>query len=152
MVSLSQSTGYGVLALSRFDPTGEKLVQLADIAAEANIPKPYLVKILAKVQAAGLIEAKRGQGGGMRLARPAEKISIFDLVRAIDGSDWDDRCLLGLPTCSGANPCPVHAFWSRVKPEIERTLRDLTLDKLRPYAEAGWKFSLPTPVSLEGTV
>jgi len=141
--SLSQSVGYGVLALSRMDPEGNRLVMVGDIAADANIPKPYLVKILTRLQAAGIVEGKRGQKGGLRLTRPAKAISVFDLVQAIDGPEWKDRCLLGLPCCSGDNPCPLHDYWVTVKPEIEQKLRGLSLDQARTFADAGWKFQLP---------
>jgi len=137
--SLSQSVGYGVLALAHMDPEGKTLVLAADIAAAANIPKPYLAKILAKLQSAGIIEGKRGQNGGLRLLRRAQDISVFDLADAIDGPGWRCRCLLGLPGCSDDHPCPVHAFWGQTRGEIEKTLRAMTLDKVRAFTDAGWK-------------
>lgn len=142
MFSLSQSVGYGVLALAHMDPQGETLAQAADIAAAANIPKPYLAKILAKLQAAGIVEGKRGQNGGLRLLRPASEISVADLVDAIDGPEWRCRCLLGLPGCSEGAPCPAHDFWGETRTRIQKTLGDMTLDKVRAYTDAGWKVRL----------
>ena len=142
MYSLSQSVGYGVLALAHMDPEGAALMMAADIANAANIPKPYLSKVLAKLQSADIIEGKRGQNGGLRLKRPANEISILDLVIAIDGEDWRDRCLLGLPNCGGDCPCPAHSFWLETKPKIEECLRTTTLDKVRDFTDAGWKMSL----------
>jgi len=127
------------------DPEGKALVMAADIAEAANIPKPYLAKIIAKLQTAGLIEGKRGQNGGLRLLRPATEISLFELADAIDGKSWRCRCLLGLPGCSDDNPCPTHEFWGDTRAEIEKTLRALTLDKVRYFTDAGWKMQ-PTEI------
>jgi len=141
MLSLSQSVAYGVLALAHLDPKGEKLVLAADIAEAANVPKPYLAKVIAKLQAANIIEGKRGQNGGLRLLRPAHEISVFDVADAVDGEAWRCRCLLGLPGCSNDAPCPTHEFWAETRIQIENTLRNMTLDKVRAFTEAGWKMT-----------
>ena len=56
-----------------------------DIAARNQIPKKFLDAILARLREAGLVEAKKGKGGGYRLARPAAKIMVGDIVRTLDG-------------------------------------------------------------------
>jgi len=141
MLSLSQSVAYGVLALAHLDPKGENLVLAADIAEAANVPKPYLAKVIAKLQTANIIEGKRGQNGGLRLLRPANEISVFDVADAVDGEAWRCRCLLGLPGCSSDAPCPTHEFWAETRTQIENTLRNMTLDKVRAFTEAGWKMT-----------
>lgn len=139
MLSLSQSVGYAVLALAHLDPDGKKLVLAAEIAAAGNIPKPYLSKVIAKLQAAEIIEGKRGQNGGLRLLRPAHEISVSDVAAAIDGESWKCKCLLGLPGCSQDNPCPTHEFWGEARASVEQTLKNLTIDKVRSFTETGWK-------------
>ncbi len=139
MLSLSQSVGYAVLALAHLDPEGKQLVLAAQIAEAANIPRPYLSKIIAKLQTAQIIEGKRGQNGGLRLLRPAEEISVFDIAEAIDGPSWRHKCLLGLPGCSADRPCPTHDFWGETRAAIETTLREMTLNRVRAFTEAGWR-------------
>lgn len=139
MVSLSQSVGYAVLALAQMDPRGQALVLAADIAAAANIPKPYLAKILARLQAAGIIAGKRGQGGGLRLTRPATEITLHEVADAIEGEGWRNACLLGIPGCSEGKPCPMHEFWGETRAAIAAKLRATTLDRARDFTEAGWK-------------
>lgn len=56
-----------------------------DIAERNRIPKKFLDAILARLREAGLVEAKKGKGGGYRLARPATKINVGDIVRILDG-------------------------------------------------------------------
>ncbi|AEI38030.1 RrF2 family transcriptional regulator [Zymomonas mobilis] len=145
MLSLSQSAGYAVLALSALYTDSGKLTMAREIAEKANIPRPYLNKILGRLQEAGLITAKRGQNGGLKLTRPSESISVLEVVKAIDGINWANRCFLGLPGCSDKHPCPMHSFWLKARPAIEQQLQEMTLDKVRPFAEAGWKFRSKKP-------
>ncbi|ACV75628.1 MAG: Rrf2 family transcriptional regulator [Zymomonas mobilis] len=140
MLSISQSTGYAVLALSAIHAESEKLTMARDIAEKANIPRPYLTKILGRLQEAGLITAKRGQNGGLRLNRPPETISLLEIVKAIDGKDWGCGCFLGLPGCSNEHPCQMHSFWLKTRPVIVKQLENMTLDKAKHFTEAGWKF------------
>ena len=144
MISLSQSVGYAVLALAQMDPEGKALVLASDIAEAANIPKPYLAKVLARLQAAEIVEAKRGQGGGLRLTRKAGEISVYEVADAIEGPAWRTTCLLGIPGCSEGKPCPAHEYWGAARAEIVETLRAMTLDRVRDFTEAGWKMPVLT--------
>ncbi len=65
-------------------PDGE-LARMEDLATAQGIPQSFLVDILAALRAHGLIRSQRGRDGGYQLARPAEKISIADILRCIDG-------------------------------------------------------------------
>ncbi len=145
MISLSQSVGYAVLALAHMDPAGEALVLAADIAEAGNIPKPYLAKVLARLQAAGIVEGKRGQGGGLRLTRPAGQITVYDVADAIEGPAWRTSCLLGIPGCSEGKPCPMHDYWGGARAEIVAKLQSMTVDKVRDFTEAGWKMPVLAP-------
>jgi len=56
-----------------------------DIAERTGLPQPYLEQILLALKGAGLVRSKRGVGGGYVLARPAEDITLADIVSAVDG-------------------------------------------------------------------
>jgi Rrf2 family protein len=127
------------------------------IASCSGVPRPYLVKVLHALARGGLVETKRGYRGGYRLARPAEQITLFEILSAVDGADVFERCFLGLGKCSPKRGCPVHAVWSEQRKRVknryhELTLRELarsdTLDMGRDY-RFGWPggASRPTPGS-----
>lgn len=59
--------------------------QVSAIAADENIPKKFLEAIMADMRRAGLADATRGKHGGYRLSRPADLITIGEIVRAVDG-------------------------------------------------------------------
>ncbi len=77
---------YGLKALvhlAKFPP-GE-LALVADIAASNKIPKKFLDAILGDLRNAGIVQSRKGKGGGYRLARPPEEIKVGSIVRVLDG-------------------------------------------------------------------
>lgn len=128
MLSLSQTTGYAIKALCCLDKTGEERTLVKDLAEQTGIPKPYLSKILLDLTRAGLVVSKRGYHGGIALSRPAEQITLMDIVEVIGRHDWERTCLLGMKGCSTEEcRCPMHSFWVPVYDKIEKKLRSVTL-------------------------
>ena len=83
---LTMKGKYGLKAmvhLARLQP--QELAAGLDISEQNNIPKKFLDAILAQLREAGLVEAKKGKGGGYRLSKPSAKIMVGDIVRALDG-------------------------------------------------------------------
>jgi Rrf2 family protein len=70
----------------------QELAAGLDISEANRIPKKFLDAILARLREAALVEAKKGKGGGYRLAKPATKIMVGDIVRALDGPLAPIRC------------------------------------------------------------
>lgn len=127
MLSFSQTTGYAVLALGCIGSWKGHWVLSQQIHKCTGVPMPYLRKILNALGQAGLIETKRGYRGGFVLARPAEEITLMDVVEAVESDNPVPDCLLGLPGCSEATPCPMRAFWQEKRAEIEDRLRGTTV-------------------------
>lgn len=139
MLTLSQTAGYALLAMSYMDPDCQEMVLAKDLSDQTGITKPYLSKLLYKLGQSGLINGKRGYKGGITLARPASQISVLDIANAIDGSDWQHKCVLGLPGCGNHMPCPLHDFWGKERERIAKKLRELTLKKVIQSKEPGWR-------------
>jgi Rrf2 family protein len=72
------------LALARHQPDDAPL-RIREIAEAHSIPERYLVQILLQLKGAGLVQSVRGAAGGYRLARPADTISLGEVLSAIDG-------------------------------------------------------------------
>jgi Rrf2 family protein len=133
MLSLTQTTGYAILALTCLEGGEDQWVLSRDIATATGIPGPYLSKILHALGRSGLIRAKRGYRGGFTLARPASRISLLDVAEAVEGRNWMPQCLLGLTVCSQIRACPTHAFWKREQARIEEELRKITLAQVADF-------------------
>ena len=127
MPSLSHTTGYAIQALTCLTFRAPERVRADEIAECTGVPRPYLSKILHALARTGLVDSKRGYRGGFVLSRPPEEISLLQIVEAVDGPGWSDRCLLGLEVCSDERSCPAHQFWTALKDEIHSQLAAITL-------------------------
>jgi len=83
---ISRSTGYALLAAGYIAKHKEQEVVLSQsIAKEYNIPLEYLLKILQQMVRANVLRSKRGPRGGFSLARPSKKITLLQVIEAVDG-------------------------------------------------------------------
>src|SRR5512138_1587197 len=71
----------------------------AQIAKEIGAPQNYLGKLLNALASEGLLQSQKGYGGGFRLAKPAKKISLFDVIEPIDHVSRWGGCFLGKGKC-----------------------------------------------------
>lgn len=85
----------------------DELVSTAQLAEVTLVPMNYLAKVLQSLAKADLITGRRGVGGGYRLARPANEISMLDVINAIDPIERITECPLKLENHSG-KLCPLH--------------------------------------------
>ena len=85
-MKISRSTGYGLLAagyIARNEKNGIVLSQT--ISKEYNIPLEYLLKILQQLVRGNILRSKRGPRGGFVLGKPASKITMLEIIEAVDG-------------------------------------------------------------------
>ncbi|MBC7834139.1 MAG: Rrf2 family transcriptional regulator [Phycisphaerales bacterium] len=125
----SQTTEYALRAMAWLALSPDELVPTGAIAERTLVPEHYLAKVLQSLAAANLIKGRRGVGGGYRLARRAEDITLLDVVRSVMVVERITTCPLGLPN-HGPNLCPLHRAVDDAAKAIidifgERTLRDL---------------------------
>lgn len=101
------------------------------LGAETGASGPALEQVINLLRFAGLLEAPpRGLPGSVRLARPASKISMLEVVRAIDGTGLWGRCILGLAECSDVTPCPAHEVWKKTRAVLEQQLESQSIADL----------------------
>lgn len=93
-------------------------VSIKELTSRLDIPSPFLAKILQDLVRKNLLTSLRGPTGGFALARPADSITLLDIVEAIDGTEFTQKCVMGFPECSGTHPCAVHETWGRLREEI----------------------------------
>ena len=93
----SKPCEYAIRALTHVALTPKNSeVRGAEIARLEHLPGPVLAKILQELVRKGLLRSRRGPGGGFRLARRAELITLRDVVAAVDGLDQFLECAVGL--------------------------------------------------------
>ena len=123
---LSQTIEYALRAmihLASLDPG--TAVNSETIAERTRVPKGYLSKILRDLVVASLIDSQRGPNGGFSLARPPDRVSILDVVNAVDPIRRITKCPLGNP--AHVQLCPLHRRLDDAIAMIERDFRRTTL-------------------------
>jgi len=113
---------------------GRHLLRLQEIVDKEKIPTPFLEQIFMQLREAGLIDAKRGKYGGYFLARPADTISIGQIIRLIDGplapigcvsqSNYE-RC-----TCPDEEHCGLRMLMMDVRNSLSNILDHYTLEQV----------------------
>lgn len=125
-LELSGEGRYALRALVYLARTGAR-VPADRIAAEAGIPRRLLARVLARLARAGLVEGTPGRGGGSRLARPAEEITLRQAVEAVEGPFGVTRCIMQDRVCGSGRPCALHAAWAEAQAAILNRLEAETL-------------------------
>jgi Rrf2 family iron-sulfur cluster assembly transcriptional regulator len=137
-MKLSTKGRYAVTAmmdLAIHDKLGP--VTLADISKCQGISLSYLEQLFAKLRKQGLVEGVRGPGGGYRLARPSNRITVADIISAVDEKVDAMRCA-GHRDCLEGDRCLTHALWSDLSRRIFSFLQGITLAQFveRPKVRA----------------
>jgi Rrf2 family iron-sulfur cluster assembly transcriptional regulator len=116
----------------------ERAVTLAEIAARQEISQAYLEQLFAALRRSGLVASVRGPGGGYRLGRSAELISVVDVVRAVDEPLAATRCEGAATGClGGGERCATHDLWDALGDHISGflgavSLEDVIQHRVRP--------------------
>lgn len=127
----SKTAKYAVLALAEVaSRAAEGLVATKQIAAATSSPYPLLAKIVNQLHRGGLIKATRGKQGGIRLSRPANEMTIKDVVVALDGVAILNDCPLFLDPCDCNKQCSLHAIWKPARDAVVHFLENTTIQAI----------------------
>ena len=109
---------------------GDQVCLLSEIAAAVDVPQTFLAKIFQQFSKIGLVRSYRGTGGGFMLGRAPEKISLLEVVEAVEGTIIPNRCVIGAGECSRSSSCNVHPVWIDVQSQVRDILAKVTLKEL----------------------
>ena len=140
--------GTGALAFSTKGEYGVRLMvqlgrrfgtgpaSLTEIAADEELPRPYLEQLVISLRDAGLVVSTRGARGGYELSRPPAEIPMAEVLRALEGPIAPMVCASEepdhLPGCDRTSRCTVNLLWVRIRDAIADTLDAITLADLVP--------------------
>jgi Rrf2 family protein len=126
---LSQTTEYALRAMACLAYAPDELTPTPRLAEQTLVPPNYLAKVLQSLAQADLITGRRGVGGGYRLSRPADQISLLDVVNAIDPVEPIESCPLGLPN-HGTNLCALHRCVDQAARQFIESFKGMKLSDL----------------------
>jgi Rrf2 family protein len=122
-MELTKRGDYAVRAILALARTRDgRLLSVRRIAEEMAIPVRFLPQVMADLAAAGLVEATTGRAGGYRLARPADTISLLDVVEAVEGDSRRRTCVLRGGPCGLDGHCDVHDVFFAAQDAMLNTL------------------------------
>lgn len=126
---ISQTAEYALRAVLVLARKPEATFTAREIASLTGLPAGYLPKILRALVLRGIASARRGSRGGFRLARPADSVTILDVVNATDPIRKFERCPAGIEA-HAKNPCPLHRRFLEATALAEKALSEATLKDL----------------------
>jgi len=131
MMELTRKGEYairGIVYLAQ-KPYGQ-IALVTEIAEKTEVSSAFLAKIFQSFAKLGLVKSFRGTGGGFVLGRPADQITLREVVEAVEGPILPNRCLLGEGECSRSIGCAVHPVWKRVQEQVTSILDSVTIADL----------------------
>ena len=131
---ISQTAEYALRAMVYLAQHPEQSHTNRQIARVTRVPIGYLAKVLQSLSRAALITSRRGLGGGFALAKPANEITIYEVVQAVDPIPRITSCPLKLKAHQD-KLCPLHQRLDSAWELVEQSFRSTTLSDI--IAEAG---------------
>lgn len=148
-MQLSTKGRYAVTAmidLAVRDP--DMLVSLSDIADMQGISLSYLEQLFSKLRKHKIVTGVRGPGGGYKLAKSADEISIADIITAVDEGINLTKCD-GKKNCNKGKPCLTHEIWAGLSDQIYKFLSEKSLQDVINDGSQRNVFEISQPVSRE---
>ena len=141
MIILSKLADYGVIVAAELAADPHRQATAAALAVATQLPQATVSKVLKNLAHAGIVSGSRGAAGGYRLARPAEAVSVAEVVAAIDGDIGITQCTTHATaqhpaTCERTHFCPTRPHWQRINSAVSTalsavTLADMVADRFR---------------------
>lgn len=146
MFRLNRLTDYAVVVLSQMAHRPDETWTATRIAGETGVPLPTVAKLLNALVHGDLISSHRGASGGYTLNRPAEAVTVAEIIQALEGPIALTACVDGQTGgCDVESLCPMRGNWDRVNRAIRRALSEVTLADMA----VGVFFPAPTGQSTE---
>lgn len=127
---ISTTAKYALRAAVFLATDNDNFIRRSTIADATLVPKDYLLKVLNDLDAAGVVNSRRGPGGGYRLAIDANELTALQVVLAVDDIPRITSCPLGIS--SHRKLCPLHQLLDDASRVVEDAFRGATIADLIP--------------------
>ena len=131
MFRISKLTDYSTVVLTLLADRPAEVHSASELAQRSRLELPTVSKLLKTLANAGLVDSFRGANGGYRLAKPAEQISIAEIIAAMEGPIGVTECSVDAGACDHEPHCGVRGNWRRISDVVERALSAVRLSDMR---------------------
>ncbi len=139
MFRLNRLTDYAVVVMAQMAQRGDEVRTASQISRATGVPLPTVAKILSALVREAMVFSRRGRAGGYILSRPAEEITVAEIIQAIEGPIALTACVDGNSgDCEMETLCPMRGNWDKVNQAIRGALSEVTLaDMSHSFATFG---------------
>lgn len=128
---ITRQTDYGIVLLTQMATRPAAEVHTArDAAVRSGLPLPMVSKILKSLARAGIVVSQRGVKGGYSLSRRPDRITVEEIIRALEGAIHITECTHGPGNCDQEVGCPTRVNWQRINVAIREALEGVTLAEM----------------------
>lgn len=140
MFEVPSRVRYALRALADIGETNNQKLSIHTISQKQGISKKYLENIFHQLKKAGILSSMRGPDGGYRLSRSPDKISMYEIISALEGPLHMVHCLDNEKGCSRIDTCSSRDFWGDLRKINRDFLSGQTLKEIiRIKGEGGEK-------------
>lgn len=125
----SNTSEYALRAIVHLAANPDKPCTNGDIAEATKVPPGYLSKVLQSLARAGIVSAQRGPTGGFTLRLPASRVSVLDVINAVDPIQRITKCPLDIPS-HAAKLCKLHARLDDAIGMVETALAESSIAEM----------------------
>lgn len=137
MIRMSKMADYATVVMTHLSREPCRFHSAAEVASRLGLPVPTVSRVLKILSGQDLVETLRGAKGGFRLRRAPSRISVVQVIVAIDGPIGMTECSTTRGLCAQEGDCTIRANWQRINRVIVQALEDVTLEQMtRPIAQA----------------
>ena len=105
-------------------------IPLKDVARRQEISLTYLEHLITPLIVAGILNSRRGPGGGIQLVKPPHEIKLSEVIRLLEGSIAPVECVTNPGMCNRSRLCVARSFWAELKRAMDGVLESTTLQDL----------------------
>lgn len=128
LLQITRGCEYAISAMQWIAEREGRVVQADEIARSANIPPQFAGNILTRLAKAALLKVRRGAERGYTIARPANEISLLEIVESYDGPFEKPWCFMNRERmCNSDSPCALHDMWQALRDDTRRLLSGISL-------------------------
>jgi Rrf2 family protein len=143
---VTRETDYAVRCMLYLAGTSGRVTCVTEISRMTDIPRSFLAKIIQRLAHAGLVRSSRGRSGGIILMNKPSDVSLLDIITAIQ--EGSTICAYaGVSDKNNSDPiCSIYPVWAELRKDVERRLREQSLDRLAAVLESARTGSHPAEV------
>ncbi len=130
MLKLSKLADYATVLMTLIASDPQRLHNGLELAERSGVPAPTVSKLLKALTRGGLLLSLRGAHGGYRLSRPADQISVADVISALEGPIAVTECASHPGGCTLESDCSTRANWRLINVAIRQALEAVSLAQM----------------------